>query len=93
MYVLSALKPSGGLGRCPKNLQGGAGPLDPRIPLAGEAGKEAMLLSWQQGNPRHSVKGQAVVFSPRERAKISTGKYAPLTPFPLQAFSVTSWNP
>ena len=55
-------------------------------------GKKQELLSWQQGNPCHSVKGQAVVFSPKERAKISTGKYAPLTPFPLPCWSRTITN-
>ena len=53
------------------------------IPRREGMGRSLWLLSGQKGTPCHSVKGQAVVFSPKMRAKISTGKYAPLTLIPL----------
>ncbi len=52
---------SGGLGRCPKNLQG-ASPLT-RFPLPGRQEKKRGFFSYQEGDPCRSVKGQAVVFS------------------------------
>ena len=35
-------RPSGGLGRCPKNLPGGTGPLDPRDPSPGRQERKSV---------------------------------------------------
>ena len=76
-----SVRPSGGSGRCPENLQGGGGPLDPRIPCR-DAGKETVFLSLKQGGPSHCVKGRRLYF--RLRCGENLHRQAcPLTPFPL----------
>lgn len=79
--------PSGGSGRCPKDLQGVA-PLDLllglRPALAGGREKVQLLLF-----PRERVirvppsRGERLYFRPKSGAKISTARYGPLTALPL----------
>ena len=54
-------RPSGGLGRCPKNLPGAA-PLDPQFP-AGRASR-SKASGQDKGTPCHCVKGRFAAYPP-----------------------------